>query len=183
MLAPLLLALLAAQPPAGSYALDPAASALRFLVVHPLHDVHGRAPVVEARAELAPDGALRAQARAEVARFETGDGNRDVNMRAALEVERFPYVVLKAAGRLEPPASLPAEVALTVSAELDLHGVKRQLEIPLTVRFEANGAARATGSFPVSLDEHGIERPSLLFRKVDDRCRVEVDLLLRREGA
>jgi hypothetical protein len=35
------------------------------------------------------------------------------------------------------------------------------------------------GSFDASLDAHGIERPSLLFAKVDDACRIEVDLLLR----
>jgi polyisoprenoid-binding protein YceI len=179
--AALLLALLVAQP-AGAYALDPAASALRFRVVHPLHAVHGRAKVVEARAVLAPDGELRAQARAQVASFDTGDGNRDVNLRAALEADRFPLVTLKATGRLAIPAALPAEVPVTVAAELDLHGVKRPLEIPLTVRLGADGSARATGSFPVSLDAHGIERPSLLFRKVDDLCQVELDLLLRREG-
>jgi len=180
---PILIALLVAQAPAArSYALDPAASSLRFHLAHPLHHVDGHAKTMEAKAVLSPDGQLKAMARAQVATFDTGDANRDANMREVLEPDRFPYVVIKATGHLATPSSLPAEVPLKLAAELDLHGVKRQMEIPVKVRLEPGGAARVSGSFPVSLEAHKIERPSLLFKKVDDTCRIDLDLVLRPES-
>jgi hypothetical protein len=39
---------------------------------------------------------------------------------------------------------------------------------------------RVKGAFDVSLDAHGVERPSLLLVPIEDACRVDVDLLLRR---
>ena len=40
---------------------------------------------------------------------------------------------------------------------------------------------RVRGSFQVSLESFRIERPSLLFVKIDDACRIDLDLLLREE--
>jgi hypothetical protein len=99
-----------------------------------------------------------------------------------MEADRYPYVVLKATSALSPPAALPASVPLQVTGELDLHGVKRAIEVPLQLAFDAQGAARLTGAFDVSLEAHHIERPSLLFKKVDDACKVQLDLLLRPEA-
>jgi hypothetical protein len=99
-----------------------------------------------------------------------------------MEADRYPYVVLKATSAVSPPATLPASVPLKVSGELDVHGVKRAIEVPLQLAFDAQGAARLTGAFDVSLEAHHIERPSLLFKKVDDACKVQLDLLLRPEA-
>jgi polyisoprenoid-binding protein YceI len=172
--------LLVEAPAARSWTLDAAASSLRFQLRHPLHAVNGRAKALEARA-VAQDGELRAMARAPVASLDTGDANRDANMREVMEAGRFPYVVLRATSRLAVPGSVPAEVPLELDVELEVHGVKRRVAVPVKVRFEESGAARVQGSFPVSLEAHGIERPSLLFKKVDDTCRVDLDLVLRPE--
>jgi polyisoprenoid-binding protein YceI len=179
MTAALLLALLVGQAPEPArraYVLAPARSSVRFRVVHPLHAVDGRANHVEAKAVVEPDGVLKAMARIQAASLDTGDANRDVNLRAALEADRFPYVVVRGTGTLVVPAAVPAELPLRLTAELDLHGVKRTFELPLDLAFEAGGDVRARGRFDVSLDAHGVERPSLLLRKIDDRCRIELDL-------
>jgi polyisoprenoid-binding protein YceI len=178
----LLVALLVAQAPAAAqtWTLDPAKSAIRFHLNHALHEVDGEAKVVEAKAILGADGQLRAMARVQVAGLATGDANRDANMRAVLEADRHPYVVLKGASTVARPAAA-GTVPLAMKAELDLHGVKGAMDVPLQVSFAADGTARVQGSFDVSLERHRIERPSLLFRKVDDACRVSVDLLLRPE--
>jgi polyisoprenoid-binding protein YceI len=178
MTATILVALLVAQAPASrTWSLDPAKSAIRFHLNHALHEVDGEAKVVEAKALLGEDGQLRAMARVQVAGLSTGDANRDANMRAVLEADRHPYVVLKGASTLARPAAA-GTVPLAMKAELDLHGVKLPLDLPLQVSFAADGTARVQGSFDVSLEAHRVERPSLLFRKVDDACHVTVDLLL-----
>jgi hypothetical protein len=50
------------------------------------------------------------------------------------------------------------------------------------VSFTDPTTARIRGAFDVSLEAHHVERPSLLFKKVDDACKVTVDLLLRQEA-
>jgi polyisoprenoid-binding protein YceI len=175
-----LVVLQAQAPGAQTWALDPAKSAIRFHLDHALHAVDGEAKVIEAKAVLGPDGQLRTMARVQVAGLSTGDANRDANMRAVMESDRHPYVVLKGTSTLARPAAAGA-VPLPLKAELDLHGVKRPVDLPMQVTFAADGTARVQGSFDVSLEAHRIERPSLLFRKVDDACRVTVDLVLAPE--
>ena len=186
MNAALLATLLAATPasPGGVHDLevDPVASSLRFAITHRLHHVEGRSTGVRGRAVIAHDGKVQAMVRVPVSSFDSGDGNRDSNMQAALEVERFPFVTVKAAGSLPPDAAggpRPLTVPLVLAAEVDLHGVKVAREVPVQVTFEAGGAVHATGEFEVSLDAHRVERPSLFFVKIEDGCRIAFDLVLR----
>lgn len=89
-----------------------------------------------------------------------------------MKVGTFPFVVFKGLTHLgTEPAQLQGQV--------ELHGVKKSYAVTVTVEPELDGTLRAKGSFDVSLDAHGIDRPSLLFVKIDDACRIEVDLLLR----
>ena len=52
----------------------------------------------------------------------------------------------------------------------------RPAQIPVRIRFESADRATIESSFPVSLEEHQVERPSLLFVKVDDRIVIEAKL-------
>jgi polyisoprenoid-binding protein YceI len=180
---PILLALLLTQAPqARVFVLDPAQSHVTFHLDHALHKVDGQAKQLEAKAQLAPDGGLKTMARAQVASLDTGDGNRDANLRAVMEADQYPYVVLKGTGQLARPTSFPAILPLTLDAEVDVHGVKRPMKVPLQVSFTDANTARIRGAFDVSLTAHHVERPSLLFKKVDDATKVTIDLLLRAEG-
>jgi polyisoprenoid-binding protein YceI len=184
----LLALLVAAAPLAGrTYTLDPAQSAVRYHVVHKFHRVTGATSRVEGKAVIQPDGKLLAMVRVPVASFDSGDGNRDAHMQEAVDAGRFPFVVLKGVGRLDGTA-LEARagaagqgdsVPVRLAAQVELHGVTRPIEVPITVELSPDGTARARGSFEVILDAFGIDRPSLLFVKIDDACRIEVDLRLR----
>ncbi|HET6923557.1 MAG TPA: YceI family protein, partial [Anaeromyxobacteraceae bacterium] len=66
-----------------------------------------------------------------------------------------------------------------MDGEVDLHGVKKPVAVLLTIDLSPEGSARVRGSFEVSLDSFGIKRPSLLFVKIDDACKIDVDLTLR----
>jgi polyisoprenoid-binding protein YceI len=176
-----LLALVLAAPPEGrAFVVDPAASTLHYRIVHKLHGVDAVSRRIEGKAVVQPDGRVLAMVRAPVSSFDSGDSNRDAHMQEALDVGAHPYVVVKATGR---DATLAAGAApsgpLTLEGELDLHGVKRPVSVPVQVERRPDGTFRARGSFDVSLDAHGIERPSLLFVKIEDRCRIDVDLVLR----
>jgi polyisoprenoid-binding protein YceI len=175
--------LLAAAASGHTFSVDAPASTVTYHIVHKLHRVEGRTSTLEGKAVLEPDGRLLVMVRAPVASFDSGDRNRDTHMLETMEASRFPFVVFKGVARLEggllPVARTAATVQVSVSGEVDLHGVKEPITIPLTVELRPDGTARAKASFEVGLERHGIDRPSLLFVKIDDACRVDVDLVLR----
>lgn len=176
------LALLLAASEPRVLAVQPAASAVQFHVNHKLHKVDGVSRAVEGKAILDADGGVKAMVRVPVQSFDTGDSNRDSHMLETLEPGRFPHVVFKGVGRLDGPAAPGKPVAVTLRGELDFHGVKRAVEVPVTVEFAADGSARVKGRLVVSLDAHRVERPSLLMVKIDDDCAIDLDLKLGRSG-
>jgi polyisoprenoid-binding protein YceI len=180
-LAALSLALVAGAGP-QLLAVDAAASTVRFHVNHKLHEVDGVSRHVEGKALLEPDGTVKAMVRIAVQSFESGDANRDSHMLETLEAGRHPYVTFKGIGAVPgaAPAAKPLEV--TLRGELEFHGVKRPVEVPVTVEFAADGSARVKGRLVVSLEAHQVERPSLLMMKLDDECVIELDLKLGRSG-
>jgi polyisoprenoid-binding protein YceI len=171
----LLIALiLAAVAAPGTWTVDSAHSELRYAVTHKLHKVDATSKEAEGKAVLRPDGTLMVEVRAPVASFKSGDGNRDEHMLEVMNVGAHPFVVFKGVGRL-PDGNGP----LQLQGQVELHGVKTPAPVSLSLAAQPDGSLRVEGSFDVSLDAHGIERPSLLFAKVDDACRIVVDLLLR----
>jgi polyisoprenoid-binding protein YceI len=181
----LALALAAGATPASAatrtFAVKPG-SELSYRVVHRLHSVDGRTSDVEGRARVLGDGSVQVMIRAPVASFDSGNGNRDAHMREVTDAARFPFVVVKAAGGgAAVPASFPAEQPLTLAGELTFHGVTRPVEVPVTIRWQSGERATVEGGFPISLEAFGVERPSLMFVKVEDRVNVRARLALEVE--
>ncbi len=183
MTAALLALWLAVAPPDGrAWSVEPAQSTVRYHVVHKFHRVTGITSTVEGKAVLKPDGQVLAMVRIAVASFDSGDRNRDANMREAIGASTHPFVVFRgiaALGSDAVAASRSVALEIRMQGEVELHGVKRPVVVPLAIELEPGGAGRARGSFEVSLDAFGVERPSLLFVKIEDACRIEVDLALR----
>jgi polyisoprenoid-binding protein YceI len=129
---------------------------------------------VEGRALVQGDGSAKVQVRAKVASFDSGNANRDAHMREATHEPVHSYASVK--GTLEGlrlPITAPVDLAM--SATVELNGAKQQATIPISFRQEG-AAIRATFSFPISLDSFKVERPELLFIKVDDRVQIAGDL-------
>lgn len=170
----------APAPPADAariWAVAPG-STITYRLVHKFHAVEGVSRSVEGRARLGADGALQAAVRARVDSFDSGNSNRDVHMMEVTEAARLPFVVLKAVAagiRAEPS---PDGVDVPLRAALEFHGVTRELSVTARVRFTSPDRAEVRATFPVSLTEHGVERPALLFVKVDDRIEIEARLVL-----
>jgi polyisoprenoid-binding protein YceI len=182
----LLLALLLAGAPAGgrTYTVDPAKSAVRYHVVHRFHAVDGKSSTIEGKGLVQEGGRILAMVRVPVASFDSGERNRDEHMREALEAQRFPFVVFKGVARLGEdvlPVSRTTTLETSMEGEVELHGVKKAVTVPITVELAPDGTGRVRGAFQVSLDAFGIERPSLFFVKIDDACKLDLDLALREE--
>ena len=172
--------LLSAGLPAGTVlSLDAAQSEIRYTVVHKLHQVEGRSREVEGKAVVREESLVISQVRVPVASFRSGDANRDSHMLEAVQAGSFPFATWKGVIRLGPGGEVPAAPAV-MDGEVEFHGVKRSLSVPVRIAAQPDGSLRVQATFEVSLDAHGVDRPSLLFVKVNDACSVAVDIVLRR---
>jgi polyisoprenoid-binding protein YceI len=172
------LLVVASAPVPGSFSVVPSSSLVKFHLHHTMHEVDGRSTQIEGKAVVGADGRVLTMIRIPVASFETGDGNRDAHMRQTLEAGKFPFVVFKGVTGLTLPVALGKPLETRLQGELEFHGVKHPVDLPATVQFGDGGAIAVHAKFPVSLDAYKIERPALLFVKVDDDVQLDVKLEL-----
>jgi polyisoprenoid-binding protein YceI len=158
----------------GTFTALPAESSVSYTAVHKLHKVVGVAKKLEGRARILPDGQVQAMVRVPVEAFDSGNGNRDAHVKESIGAARFPFVELKAVAQIDPNAS---NGTTTLKGNVTFHGVTRPVELPATFSSEGRRLS-VTGTFPVSLEGHGVERPSLMFVKVDDRLEIAFQIVL-----
>lgn len=174
-IAPLLIAATARAdaPPAG-LTVDTSHSVMIYHLIHKLHKFDGVSKQVSGKARLLPGGKVQVVITVPVASFDSQNVNRDAHMKETVEAARFPNVELKGVGDLPLPASFPATVDKIFKGQISFHGVQSQLDVPVKVIFDSPDKVRAEASLSLSLDAFKIERPSLLFVKVDDAMKVDV---------
>lgn len=170
--------LLASSLASTTYSVDPATSVVKFHLHHKMHEVDGRTSQIEGKAILGDDGKVMTMIRIPVASFDTADANRDSHMRETLDAAKFPYVVFKGVTTFTMPVASGKPLETKLEGELDFHGVKRPLSVPAQIALTKDGAT-VTAKFPVDLDAHQIERPSLLFIKVDQQVQLDAELKLK----
>jgi len=166
-----------AQGTAEELNVVPASSSLVFHLVHKMHKVDGSTHKLEGKARLLPDGKAQVMVRAPSESFDTGNVNRDAHMKEAIEAAKYPWVELKALGEgVKPPATFPSTEKKTFKAQLSFHGVQNVFDLPVDITWESPTKVRATTTFAISLDGYKVERPSLMFVKVDDQLKIDAKL-------
>ncbi len=170
--AALLLASAAVEP--RTYTVQPG-STIASDLVHKFHEVHGVSRSVEGKARVLEDGTVQVMVRAPLDSFDSGNSNRDAHMLEVTEAAKNPYVLFKGVGQLAAPSSYPADVKLTLNGDLTFK-TTRPVQVPVSIHFASPEQAAIDAKFPVSLDDHQIERPSLMFVKVDDGITIEAKL-------
>jgi hypothetical protein len=163
------------------FAVDSRASTITYRVVHKMHKVDGTSHQLEGKVRLLPDGKVQAMLRVPAASFDSGNVNRDAHMKEAVDAARYPTVELKAMGEgVSPASSYPATVDKTLKAQLSFHGIQQLIDVPVKLTFESATRVRAKTGFQVSLDAFKVERPSLMFIKVDDALEIAAEVLFTR---
>lgn len=142
-------------------------SEVRYTLRHPLHVVQGTSTNVEVVA-VADASGIKVMARAAVASFDSESANRDAHMLEVVEAGRFPLVVLKGAAPATSRPTGPGKLTVPLAVEIDLHGEKVRGTITIEIEVVDSAHVVARFAFKESLTAHRVERPSLLFMKVDD---------------
>lgn len=129
-------------------------------------------------------GDITLEVAVDMASFDTGLSKRNQHMRENhLHTDRFPQAwlrggVLKAIAAADLPVG--GAVSVEFSGELDLHGVRRPVVVPLELSRPTSDTITVRGEFPVRLADHGIPRPQMLLMKLAEEQRVRVALTLER---
>jgi len=107
--------------------------------------------------------------RVHLSTFDSGNSNRDSNMLTYLEVFNYPDVVFVSSN-----ISIKGEYAY-VNGKLTLHGVTKEIDTEAKLSL-ADGFI-ASGTFTILLSDFGIERPALLFKKINDDIKIEYRII------
>jgi len=155
----------------------------------------GVAPLQLERFELddAALSTLRLEVSVATAAFSTGNIFRDLNARrVAFESHLYPDARYVATGvRTRAPNGIAAtgqapglpdgsQREVTLTGALTLHGVRRPLEVTVTVQRQGQ-LVEVAGRFTVELDTFEMRAPSILGRSVDQLVTVEIDAAIRLE--
>lgn len=153
---------------------------VRFVVEGPLDDVIGETRQSSGVLTFSPEawskgtGAIAV----ELGTLRTGIDQRDKDMRVEfLETSRFPRAVLTI-DAIEKPSS-PALTGVAtgeVVGSFELHGVRRAVRVPISIKLDAEGRVRVSGKFEVPFADFNVQRPQRLFLKLGDTAVVTFDM-------
>jgi polyisoprenoid-binding protein YceI len=173
-----------AQPAAAAadtWTVDAKQSSVTYHLVHKLHKFDGTSRAVEGKARLLPSGQAQVMVRVPVESFDSGNTNRDEHMKETVEAARFPTVELKGlADGITVPATFPSKLEKKFKAQITFHGVQQVFDLPIALEFVSANEVRATSSFVVSVEAFKIDRPSLMFVKIEDDMHLDVKVVFKR---
>ena len=114
----------------------------------------------------------------DLASLDTGLGLRNRHMRSNyLEVEEFPYAFFDAT--IERVEAVPAGgFRVTAQGVMNIHGVEREMDVPCDVSERGEGY-RVRCTFNTRLSDFDIEIPKLMFLKLANEVRLDLDFTVR----
>ncbi len=101
-----------------------------------------------------------------VATFNSGLSSRDSHMMEVLDGLTYPRILFSST------SVQYTTDGILVKGKLQFHGVERMIETKVKLE-KVNRRWVFSGSFPVLLEDYKVERPSLLFVKVDNKIQID----------
>lgn len=153
-------------------------SRVEYHITHSLSDVTDSAGIASGVVEIDPASATVYAARVDVdlRALRTGIDMRDRHIHSSdyLDTARFPTARFDFAAALADSGG-----AVRARGTLALHGVEREIEVPLRLLPRADGV-RVRGTFTIALADHDIPRPKMMMLAAGKTVDVRLDLLFAR---
>ena len=131
---------------------------------------------VTGNAEIA---SARGWVEAPVTTLSTGNRLRDRDLRATMDVEKYPTMRFELAGvTVQSSAAPPDTVTGTLRGALTIHGVTRDVAIPATL-IAAADTIDVSGAFPVDLADYKVGGLTRLFGTLRVQRNIEVRFRVR----
>lgn len=110
----------------------------------------------------------------------TGNDHRDSDLRASMEVGRYPMIRFDLSGAtpVEPAPTRPDSMSMMLHGALSIHGVTRNVDLPAMMHRSAD-KTYLTARFPLSLADYEIGRLTKMFGllRMQNEIEVRVDLV------
>jgi polyisoprenoid-binding protein YceI/mono/diheme cytochrome c family protein len=158
---------------------------VRFKVEGPLDDVMGETRSVSGSLELDEKDWAKGKGVVSVQLdgLRTGIDQRDQDMRVEfLQTERYPYALL-AIERIDRPSTAAITPGQTVQGEavgsFEIHGVRRAIRIPITLKLEDPRTLWVDGKFEVPFADYAVSRPQRLFLKLGDTADASFHVMFK----
>lgn len=177
-----------AEPVPVDLRIEPDSSRVEYHITNPLGDVTNVAGPAAGRVHADSTGVLSVNGRVSVdlQQLATGIGMRDhhVKSKSCLNVETYPLAEFELHG-VAPDTAVSGEARpagrdsvqpAVARGTLQLHGVTREIDIPVTLQWEQN-QLRVHGRFTILLADYDIPRPRRLVIAAGKYVDVRLDLL------
>lgn len=141
---------------------------ITYKLVHPAHTTVAESKQLQIKIEYDKDkkDILKALAQVRVTSFNSGNSNRDSHAMELIEADKYPF------SRFRSTKIVNNDNSLTIYGDLTFHNVTRNITINATKSLSGNKLT-IKGNFAVSLDQHNIERPKLLFVPTEEWLKFE----------
>jgi polyisoprenoid-binding protein YceI len=110
--------------------------------------------------------------------LDTGIEKRDRDMKETLETEKFPFAEFFGSLSSEFNPDDSSEQSVKVKGDFKIHGVSREVEIEGTLQKKPDGIL-LKANWVLLLEDYDIIPPKLLFVKVDQEQKIEIEALLK----
>jgi polyisoprenoid-binding protein YceI len=129
-------------------------------------------------ADPAKPSAATVELKIDMASLDTGVSLRNREMRELyLETSKYPTATFKSASVTAPDSIGPNQPTdIKVTGDFTLHGVTKQMTIPVRVVLIPDGRIHATSLFTVKMPDFGIKVPKNILVTVDDQVPVRLDV-------
>jgi len=150
------------------------ASTIEYMLVHPLHTVHGISKDVNCDIKYdSASGKIKSVAvNADVLSFDSGNSNRDSHMGEVVDAIDYPEVNFQG-----DSIQYLNNDTLKVIGKLTFHNVTKTIPVEVSEKFD-NSNTIFNGKFFISLTEFKIKRPSLLLMPVEDKLTLQFNIVV-----
>lgn len=147
---------------------ETSASSVKYSMVHKLHSWEGvsKELKVATRWNEQKNEIEQISIVVNVATFNSGLSSRDSHMMEVLDGLTYPRILFSSSSIQYTPDGI------IVKGKLQFHGVDRMIETKVKLE-KQNRKMVFSGSLPVLLEDYKVERPSLLFVKVDNKIQID----------
>jgi polyisoprenoid-binding protein YceI len=147
---------------------DKTKTTITYKLHHPAHEVEATSDALTVKIEYDKDKQqiTKAISQVKVTTFDSRNSSRDSHAMEAVESSKYPTTTFKGTG-----VSYSGNT-MKIYGGLTFHGVTKNVTINATQSTNGN-TLTIKGSFGISLDDHKVERPTLLFVPTDEYLHFE----------
>ena len=107
--------------------------------------------------------------------FDSGNSNRDSNMLIYCRGIKYPNISFR------PKEIIKGDNLVTINGMLEFAGNVQDLTTSTSIKAISDSSFTAEGKFDILLSKFDVERPSLLFTKIEDRISIEYTIIAEKK--